>query len=137
MKQGLLSLDPQTRYAPPDQADVESFIRSFKGEVRGGGGGGAVIAPGSYVQFLVEPVRLPAKEADADAATDQSAATAFIGTTPDAAPEMAMASSSSIEVHRDFFGAISSRGIYIASDGGEDAITTKLDSSGSFVISSH
>lgn len=50
-KQGLLSLDPESRYSTEDQEDIDSFIRSFKGEETAGSG---IVAPGSWVQFLVE-----------------------------------------------------------------------------------
>ncbi len=53
-KQGLLSLDPQTKYSSPDEDDVESFIRSFKGDTSGAG---TVVAPGSYIQFFIEGPR--------------------------------------------------------------------------------
>ncbi|KAK1754936.1 hypothetical protein QBC47DRAFT_382218 [Echria macrotheca] len=125
LKQGLLSLDPQTKYATADQDDIESFIRSFHGE---DGDGTAVITPGSFVQFMVEPVGVAPTETQ----DDGKSPSVILGTqglgsifTP-----------GGIRVHKGVFGGLSAHGMYLASEGtGKPGITTKIDASGSFVCS--
>ncbi|OLN88603.1 hypothetical protein CCHL11_01809, partial [Colletotrichum chlorophyti] len=53
-KQGLLSLDPETKYPPSEQDDLETFIHSFAGQ-HDGNAPEAVVAPGSYIQYFVTP----------------------------------------------------------------------------------
>ena len=138
LKQGLLSLDPQTRHSTPDQEDVESFIRSFNGDDSAGG----IVTPGSYVQFLVEPAYNPDDGLREDAGTEQAdfSSTTFVLGTHDLA--LTSPGPDQIEVRPNLFGAISSHGIYIASigdaddEGGLPAITTKIDASRSYVVSS-
>ncbi|KAK0656743.1 hypothetical protein B0T16DRAFT_501373 [Cercophora newfieldiana] len=129
LKQGLLSLDPQTKYSTPDEEDIESFIRSFNGE----DSGGATVIPGSYVQFMVEPFGHPPKGALQHDTTD--GASMVLGAQGAASEQESL---SEYQVQQGLFGAISSEGIYIASgadasQAGEDhGITTKLDASGSW-----
>ena len=131
LKQGLLSLDPQTKHSTPDEEDVESFIRSFNGE----DSGGATVIPGSYVQFMVEPVGLPLKEMQQAVRTSKSSI--ILGTLGAGSDK---ANVSDIQVQLGIFGAISSEGVYIVEADpsqldDQQAITTKLDASGSYVVS--
>ncbi|KAK3695358.1 hypothetical protein B0T22DRAFT_103218 [Podospora appendiculata] len=139
LKQGLLSLDPQTRYSTPDQEDVESFIRSFNGEDSGGG----IVTPGSYVQFLVAPSHIAAGETllTPESEVDGDSTRVIVGT-QEAEAEAADLGDVDMTIDSELFGAISSQGIYVASlgdaaDGGVEhaAITTKIDSPDSFVVS--
>ncbi|TGJ79122.1 hypothetical protein E0Z10_g9645 [Xylaria hypoxylon] len=55
LKQGLLSLDPETSFSLPDQDDeMEMFIRSFM-ERDSGEPTSGLAAPGSFLLFCVEP----------------------------------------------------------------------------------
>ncbi|KAI0537986.1 hypothetical protein GGR58DRAFT_469621 [Xylaria digitata] len=55
LKQGLLSIDPETSFSLPDQDDeMEMFIRSFK-ERESGERTSGLAAPGSFLLFCVEP----------------------------------------------------------------------------------
>lgn len=120
-------MDPQTKYSAPGEEDVESFIRSFNGE----DSGGATIAPGSYVQFFVEPFGRPPKGIQQQTQTD--GASVVLGTCSGAWDQGSLCE---VQVQQGLFGAVSSDGLYIAS--GEDAlaaITTKLDAFGSYVVS--
>ena len=141
LKQGLLSLDPQTKHSTSDGDDVESFIRSFNGEESAGGGGG-IVAPGVYVQFMVEPDGPPASTVSDEAALgphfDQNGSVAVLGTTCDAVLEDAGVSE--VKVQEGLFGAFSLNGVYIASEEIKEvdqrgSILSKMDASGSYVVS--
>ncbi|RYP56692.1 hypothetical protein DL769_009882 [Monosporascus sp. CRB-8-3] len=54
LKQGLLSLDPETSYTQPEQDDIEMFIKAFQERNSSNPSEGLVI-PGSYVLFCTEP----------------------------------------------------------------------------------
>jgi hypothetical protein len=129
LKQGLLSLDPQTKYATEEAEDVESFIRSFNGEEKGG----ATVAPGSWVQFMVEPVGN--KPEGMDMSGEVGEAGCFIIGTPGGVSDGRDAAG--VRVQRGVFGAVSAEGIYVASekDSEGQCVTTKLDSAGAFVLS--
>lgn len=131
-KQGLLSLDPETRFtaagAEGGEEDVESFIRSFHGEESGGG----VVAPGGWVQFMVEEevevVRgvggpRPAVMVGTHVAVEESDPSVDGGT--------------EVEVLEDVFGAASVKGIYVATEGegeeGDGEVVTKIDAARSYV----
>ncbi|KAK0733457.1 hypothetical protein B0T26DRAFT_684480 [Lasiosphaeria miniovina] len=136
LKQGLLSLDPQTRHATPDQEDIESFIRSFHGDKSGGG----IVTPGSFVQFLVEPAGSPPAGEVAQTESNDTGPLEIVVGTQDQVVE-SLAGSDHIEVGVNLFGAISSDGIYVVSrpaadQGSGPAITTKIDASNSYVVSS-
>ncbi|KAK3337130.1 hypothetical protein B0T19DRAFT_411586 [Cercophora scortea] len=140
LKQGLLSLDPQTRYSTPDQEDVESFIRSFNGEDSGAG----IVTPGSYVQFLVAPSQSAAGESllASEPEVDGDSTRVILGT-QEAEVEAADFGDVDMTIDSELFGAVSNQGIYVvsrgdAADGGgveHAVITTKIDSPNSFVVS--
>lgn len=54
LKQGLLSLDPETSYAQPEQDDIELFIKAFQ-ERKSSNPSDGIITLGSYVLFCIEP----------------------------------------------------------------------------------
>ncbi|KAK3383795.1 hypothetical protein B0T24DRAFT_543599 [Lasiosphaeria ovina] len=140
LKQGLLSLDPQTRHATPDQEDIENFIRSFHGDESGG----AIVTPGSFVQFLVEPAGSPPAgevgQGSQAESNDTGPLEIVVGTQDQVADSLA--GPDHIEVGVNLFGAISSEGVYVISQpgagqgSGRPAITTKIDASNSYVVSS-
>jgi hypothetical protein len=122
LKQGLLSLDPQTRYAAPGDDDIESFIRSFKGETAADN----VITPGSYIQFLVEPATSPSEPASTtktSSSTGLKLPTVSIGTCP-ANEDQEQAMDGDVQVLMDYFGALSSQGVFVASS---PEVSTKID----------
>ncbi|KAH8890982.1 hypothetical protein GQ53DRAFT_165471 [Thozetella sp. PMI_491] len=141
-KQGLLSLDPQTRYTSPDQEDVESFIRSFRGDTSDDDG--SIIRPGSSIQFYVEPPRNLSKgEPGSVAEVSSSTLSLYVGTQDEAeTPFGSEENPDAVSVTVNLFGAISSQGIYLASAANgtgrsSDAPTvgTKIDAPGSAIFS--
>ncbi|KAK7741952.1 hypothetical protein SLS62_010847 [Diatrype stigma] len=54
LKQGLLSLDPETSYAQLEQDDIDLFIKAFQ-ERDSPSHSGGLVTPGSYVLFCIEP----------------------------------------------------------------------------------
>jgi hypothetical protein len=58
-KQGLLSLDPDSRFETTDEEDVERFERDFLAGRLGGSGGGSVVGPGDRVVFCVDAATYP------------------------------------------------------------------------------
>ncbi|KAK0729180.1 hypothetical protein B0T21DRAFT_370519 [Apiosordaria backusii] len=122
LKQGLLSLDPDTRYAREEHEDMESFIRSFKGEDATGG----IVTPGSYVQFFTEVIP-PTETTRPKLPWPYDCPTFAIGTSGGQ-------TSSEVETFPNLFGAVSSEGVYLSSEKNA-AITTKLDAPRSYVVS--
>ena len=128
LKQGLLSLDPQTRYSMPDEEDVERFIRSFKGE----SSPDDVITPGSYIQFFVEPIQSP--QNTSTVSRSELAHPEIVVGTCAAADEWASAVDDGVQIVMDHFGALSAQGMFISSspdtiEGDRTAteISTKID----------
>ncbi|KAK0731592.1 hypothetical protein B0H67DRAFT_639962 [Lasiosphaeris hirsuta] len=126
-KQGLLSLDPQTRYSTPDQEDVEKFILAFKGE----GGTASGITPGSWIQFVYEPLGGPLELAKPVSMArlptyDPGNNRIIVGTR---STHSSSDSPSQVTVHEGAFGATASQGLYVAAKG----IATKLDTANSYL----
>lgn len=133
-KQGLLSLDPETRFTAGagEEEDVESFIRSFHGEESGGG----VVAPGAWVQFMVE------EEVEVEAVGREGPRPAVMLGTHVAVEESggsaAVGGAAEVEVLEYVFGAASLKGIYVATEAaagqeGDGEIVTKIDAARSYV----
>ncbi|KAJ9157963.1 V-type c subunit family protein [Pleurostoma richardsiae] len=128
LKQGLLSLDPQTSYSPPGGAeDVESFIRSFRGDDTAD----SIVAPGCYVQFLVAPVSVEIPNAES---TRQSSAAMFGVHEGAGLLEPSQQGDGSVKFLPGVFGAVSSHGIFLSSSPGSTQyqvaspeIKTKID----------
>ncbi|TDZ73249.1 hypothetical protein CTRI78_v001407 [Colletotrichum trifolii] len=110
-KQGLLSLDPETKYGPSEDDDLDSFIRSFASQHDGGAQEG-VVAPGSYVQYFVSPPPT-AKPA---ATTGEQLSLAF-GTSESALAEDTAAAEGPSEwkLVPGHFGAVTSHGLFLGS----------------------
>jgi len=125
LKQGLLSLDPQTKYSTGNEEDVENFIRSFHREDSGSG----VVTPGTYIQFMVEPA---GPRPDGELLRGDTLPAVVIGTQGSMAEKVGW---SGIQVQHGLFGGVSSHGIYLESGAtnGHSEITTKIDSSMSLV----
>ncbi|KAL8381731.1 hypothetical protein RB595_005824 [Gaeumannomyces hyphopodioides] len=113
-KRGLLSLDPETTYSSSGAQDLESFIASFGGEVTAD----SVVTPGSYIQFLVEPMPLSSTGSANEAA--QNLPPLVLGTTPAqiAGDEKTEHASSSTQLVAGHFGALSSSGIFLSLESG-------------------
>jgi hypothetical protein len=145
-KQGLLSLDPQTRIATDDQQDLDSFKASFH-EGPGGAASpagfpnrGGIVTPGSYVQFFVEAAYPTPEQSLANWARDwdpvesgETVTTAF--GTPGAV--IGASPADSISSFPSLFGAISSSGVYLSRKGerGLAELAAKMDSPRSYLIS--
>ncbi|RYP72201.1 hypothetical protein DL771_004331 [Monosporascus sp. 5C6A] len=54
LKQGLLSLDPETSHTQPEEEDIEMFIKAFQ-ERNSSNPSEGLVTPGSYVLFCIEP----------------------------------------------------------------------------------
>lgn len=113
LKQGLLSLDPQTRHASDADQDIDSFISAFKGEEAPGG----VVSPGAYIQFYVEPVPLDAEQ---DGIPEPAASlgpppSIVFGTSHTGLEPRSDAGGDSVGIIHDHFGSLSKEGIYVDS----------------------
>ena len=109
-------------------------MRSFRGEVSADD----VITPGSYVQFFVEPTGTcthPSETAATAAPTPcNTGLTAVVGTCETSGEEQAASvEQGGVRVAVDWFGALSSRGIFLSSYtpegdvGKERGFSTKVD----------
>ncbi|KAF9879898.1 6-phosphogluconate dehydrogenase [Colletotrichum karsti] len=129
-KQGLLSLDPETKYSPSEEDDLDSFIRSFSSQHDGHAQEG-VVAPGSYVQYFVSP---PATaKSELPQGDDTSTSIAF------GASEASLAENSPStggpsgwKLNPDHFGAVTSHGLFITSETNK-SIDSKLDAPDSWI----
>jgi hypothetical protein len=130
LKQGLLSLDPQTTLASDEHQDMQSFIDSFKKEA-------SPEQEETFVQFFVEAMSPPTAEEQQTAAPSRhwKRPAIMIGT-----PGSAVGPSPVhvVEACRGLFGAVSSEGVYLEKDverDGRPAMASKLDAPGSYVVS--
>ena len=117
---------------------MESFIRSFHGDTSPGAG--SMATPGSYIQFFIEgPPPAPAALERARPFVVLPFPKFTVGTQDDAAP--VVAGEGTVSVTANLFGAISSKGIYLASTPGaknasadRPAISTKIDAGDSVIF---
>ncbi|KAM7194745.1 hypothetical protein V8F33_007123 [Rhypophila sp. PSN 637] len=141
-KQGLLSLDPESRYSTEDHEDVESFIRSFKGEEAVGSG---IVTPGSWVQYFVEcaisdmPWRAqPERPFQEIRKYENLNETISLGVHDDAEEPPQY---NKVRLSQDYFGVSTSTGLYIASPSkpkppsNRPVITTKIAVPGTELLS--
>lgn len=127
LKQGLLSLDPQTTFDTDEDRDLQQFMKSFQGEA----------SPESFVQFFIEGPH-PSRITNDPSWGSSSTSTTVIGT-PGAIVGSAAAMAGGVSACPGLFGAVSEAGVYLESQGdGETrhAIATKLDASRSYVVMS-
>ncbi|AEO66033.1 uncharacterized protein THITE_67447 [Thermothielavioides terrestris NRRL 8126] len=144
-KRGMLSLDPQTQLTKDEHQDFENFKASFESE----GAAGGLVTRGSYVQFLVSPVR-PSRAGwitpdsrrwdPCESRTLPARPVTVFGTT--AAPFRASLADS-LNVWPNLFGAASSQAVYLSrspagqvSDDDEPTVGSKLDAPYSYLVSS-
>ncbi len=107
-KQGLLSLDPQTRYSVPGEDDINGFISSFYGEETAE----SIVTPGAYVQFLVEPLTYETGKTTSDTGCLPSL---VFGTDSSASDGLLNVGNKPVEIEGDHFGAISHHGVFVES----------------------
>ncbi|TLS26623.1 hypothetical protein PpBr36_05285 [Pyricularia pennisetigena] len=132
-KRGLLSLDPQTTYSSSGPEDLETFMAAFGGETTPN----SVVSPGSYIQFLVEPLQ------PSPAQGTQRLPSLLLGTTPSNPVELGDGENSRgkqppnlVEGH---FGALSNSGIYLSLASSSNSgsypgqILTKVDAPNSYL----
>ncbi|KAI0161123.1 hypothetical protein GGR52DRAFT_562971 [Hypoxylon sp. FL1284] len=111
LKQGLLSLDPETNYSLSDQDDVDMFIKAFQERDKPGTSEG-LVTPGSYLMFCIEPHwKMKATELN-----PRLPGTISLGVAPsndeDANPARG---SEKMEVIGDEFGIVSKSGLFLTS----------------------
>lgn len=123
-KQGLLSLDPETKYSPSEEDDLDSFIQSFSSQHDGGVLGG-VVAPGSYVQYLVSP---PAGAKPALFTAEGPSTSIAFGTSEEALANSVAEGPAGWEFVPGQFGAVTSHGLFVAGKSSSGTSSeTKLD----------
>lgn len=127
LKQGLLSLDPQTTYTTPGDEDIESFIKSFRGE----SSADSIVAPGSYVQFFVSPMHTPKSRSILD--NSGSLPSTVLGTHEISSTETKESGTPSIELIPGLFGGVSTQGLFISSASSNNKLITKVDAPHSYI----
>ncbi|OTA93788.1 hypothetical protein M434DRAFT_395323 [Hypoxylon sp. CO27-5] len=109
LKQGLLSLDPETNHSPPDQDDIEMFIKAFQ-ERDSPNPSEGLVTPGSYLMFCIEP-HCTEKEVGS---SQQMIPTTVLGVAPNNDQELNPGGlSDKIEVVDDHFGVVSKTGLFL------------------------
>ncbi|KAI2471038.1 hypothetical protein F4781DRAFT_150389 [Annulohypoxylon bovei var. microspora] len=112
LKQGLLSLDPETKFSLPDQDDqddIEMFIKAFK-DIDNPNPSQGLVTPGSYLMFCIEPHWT---EKEIGASRQMTPITA-LGVAPNNDQESNSASlSDNIEIIDDHFGVVSKAGLFL------------------------
>ncbi|KAI1493764.1 hypothetical protein F5X96DRAFT_620545 [Biscogniauxia mediterranea] len=111
IKQGLLSLDPETHGSFSEEDDIEMFLRSFQERNKADSSEG-IVTPGSYIMFCIEP-----QWTEEDAVARQSstsAQTLSLGVAPhrDFVPSSG-ASTDEVAVIEGHFGATSAAGLFL------------------------
>ncbi|KAI2619950.1 hypothetical protein GGR54DRAFT_647591 [Hypoxylon sp. NC1633] len=108
-KQGLLSLDPETKYSLPDQDDVEMFIKAFQ-ERDSPNPSEGLVTPGSYLMFCIEPHLTEREIGHSQTMTPSTA----LGVAPNTDEELDSASPlTKVEVIDDHFGVVSKAGLFL------------------------
>ncbi|KAI5925237.1 hypothetical protein F4810DRAFT_708623 [Camillea tinctor] len=117
LKQGLLSLDPETHFSLPgeDEGDIEMFIKSFQ-ERESANSSEGIVTPGSYIMFCIEPQWTEqATAAGRNAANSSSTQTLSLGVAPhgDFAPSVSASTDNEVTVIGGHFGATSAAGLFL------------------------
>ncbi|KAI1416798.1 hypothetical protein F5Y13DRAFT_153089 [Hypoxylon sp. FL1857] len=110
LKQGLLSLDPETNYSLPDQDDVEMFIKAFQ-ERDSPNPSEGLVTPGSYLMFCIEP-HCTIKEIGS---SQQISPATVLGVAPNNDQELDAGnlSDKQVDIVDDHFGVISKTGLFL------------------------
>ncbi|RYO76538.1 hypothetical protein DL766_002591 [Monosporascus sp. MC13-8B] len=108
LKQGLLSLDPETSYTQPEQDDIEMFIKAFQ-ERNSSDPSEGLVTPGSYVLFCIEPY-LTEKNMQSRRITP----TISLSVAPNKDEGVALRNGTEeVEICDDHFGAASTAGLFL------------------------
>ncbi|KAI0889128.1 uncharacterized protein GGS22DRAFT_67611 [Annulohypoxylon maeteangense] len=148
LKQGLLSLDPETKFSLPDQDDqddIETFIKAFE-DIDNPNPSQGIVTPGSYLMFCIEPHWT---EKELGALQHMTPLTALgVASSSDQEPDSANISNG-IEIIDNHFGVVSKTGLFLKttaspyemsdSDASESTeqpqvFTTKVDSPRAFFV---
>ncbi|KAI0010987.1 hypothetical protein F4779DRAFT_616055 [Xylariaceae sp. FL0662B] len=138
LKQGLLSLDPETNYSAPGQDDVEMFIRSFQ-ERNSTNPSEGLVTPGSYLMFCIEPHWT---KKDVESSQLLSPTTA-IGVAPNNEEVLSSRSvTDDIEIVDGHFGGFSTAGLFLKAitdsttgiSGTTQSFMTKVDTPGACLL---
>lgn len=130
-KQGLLSLDPETKYSLSEEDDLDSFIRSFSSQHDGGAQEG-VVAPGSFVQYFVSPPATAKPELPVGEGSSTSVAFGASESAIADNPPSTKSPSAGWKLVPDHFGAVTSHGVFITS-GAKKSMDSKLDAPDSWI----
>ncbi|KAI0408952.1 hypothetical protein F4802DRAFT_604707 [Xylaria palmicola] len=140
LKQGLLSLDPETSFSLPGQDDdMEMFIRSFK-ERNSAEPTSGLATPGSYLIFCVEPQSKSTDSLSSQFLAPTNNFTFGVAPNPEDAPGPG-SRAEPVETSSGHFGVSSATGLFLrtipeftgVSDNngsrgnGQDSFTTKVD----------
>ncbi|KAK8088250.1 hypothetical protein PG997_003211 [Apiospora hydei] len=137
-KQGLLSLDPETTYAAPEQDDIDVFIKAFeeRNNSASQSSSDGIVTPGSYIMFCAEPDRSgDVPSSSVDPASDLVSSRLTLTVAPkdeDLLPSVegatdAKEGKAEVNVVPGHFGAASSTGLYLKSPCPHTSWTTKID----------
>ncbi|KAK8050360.1 hypothetical protein PG994_012090 [Apiospora phragmitis] len=139
-KQGLLSLDPETTYAAPEQDDIDVFIKAFeeRNSADQSSSSEGIVSPGSYIMFCVEPERgAPSSVVDPSSGLVGSRLTLAVapkdeellqqGIEGGAVAKMGKTTETEVDVVPGHFGAASSTGLYLKSPFPQHPWSTKID----------
>lgn len=126
-KQGLLSLDPETTYAAPEQVDIDMFIKAF--EERNSASqpsSEGIVSPGSYIMFCAEPQRVVDRDNAPFSSVDPPGSRLTLAVAPNnEVMEGAKKDKTMVDVVSGHFGAASSTGLYLHAP--HSSYTTKID----------
>ncbi|KAK7969914.1 hypothetical protein PG988_008987 [Apiospora saccharicola] len=133
-KQGLLSLDPETTYAAPEQDDIDMFIKAF--EERNSASepsSKGIVTPGLYIMFCAEPQHVINDDNDSFSSVDPAGSRLTLAVAPrnEDLPQGfegagAKNEKTEVDVVSGYFGAASSTGLYLNNDP-LLSFTTKID----------
>lgn len=133
-KQGLLSLDPETIYAAPEQDDIDMFIKAF--EERNSASqpsSEGIVTPGSYILFCAEPQHVVDDDDAPSSSADPTGSRLTLAVAPkneellqgvENAEGMKMGKTE-VDVVSGHFGVASSTGLYL--NACHSSFTTKID----------
>lgn len=108
LKQGLLSLDPETSYIEPEEDSIEMFIKAFQ-ERDSSDSSEGLVTPGSYVLFCIEPYGT-----ERNTPGQKPTPTISLGVAPTNDEGVALDNTKGdVEVHDGHFGASSTIGLFL------------------------
>lgn len=110
LKQGLLSLDPETSYTQPEQEDIEMFIKAFQ-ERGSSNPSEGLVTPGSYILFCIEP-QLTTE--DIWSQGKRKSSTMSLGVAPTTDEGVALnEATKDVVIHENHFGVATTAGLFL------------------------